>query len=105
MNDVLYIDPLDPVFLPIQRSITRYGYAIFVLMFGYLTNRSLIGGTGGTQPKRNCLRGTSSPDICSCELTVRNLVEKTRSVGALLVRSPPMSGKNSLSQLLEQYLL
>lgn len=47
----------------------------------------------------------NNPDICPREETLRKLVEKLNEEGVLLVRSPPMAGKTSLAQLLEQYLL
>ncbi|GBB99301.1 hypothetical protein RclHR1_03480005 [Rhizophagus clarus] len=47
----------------------------------------------------------NSPDICSREQTIQKLVKKIYKAGFLLVRSPPMSGKTSLGQLLEQHLV
>ncbi|GBC03499.1 hypothetical protein RclHR1_05150009 [Rhizophagus clarus] len=47
----------------------------------------------------------NSSDICSREQTIQKLVDKIFKVGFLLVRSPPMSGKTSLGQLLEQHLV
>jgi len=47
----------------------------------------------------------NSPDICSREQTIQKLVEKIYNAGVLLVRSPPMFGKTSLGQLLEQHLV
>ena len=47
----------------------------------------------------------NSPDICSREQTIKKLVDKICKAGFLLVRSPPMSGKTSLGQLLEQKLV
>ena len=47
----------------------------------------------------------NSPDICSREQTIQKLVEKIYNAGALLIRSPPMFGKTSLGQLLEQHLV
>jgi hypothetical protein len=47
----------------------------------------------------------NSPDICRREQTIHKLVEKIEKVRFLLVRSPPMFGKTSLGQLLEQHLL
>jgi len=46
----------------------------------------------------------NSSDICSREPTIQKLVNKINDAGFLLVRSPPMSGKTSLGQLLEQQL-
>lgn len=78
----------------------------------YLTNIFLVGGIGGTYFRGSGLRGIAyegidllSPDICLRERTIERLEEKIYHVGALLVRSPPMSGKTSLSQLLEQHLI
>jgi hypothetical protein len=45
-----------------------------------------------------------SSDICRREPTIQKLVNKINDAGFLLVRSPPMSGKTSLGQLLEQHL-
>jgi len=74
-----------------------------------------VGGLGGTIIKTfqaegrgvNTYEGIdiNNPDICPREETLRKLVEKLNEEGVLLVRSPPMAGKTSLAQLLEQYLL
>ncbi|RGB29701.1 hypothetical protein C1646_794910 [Rhizophagus diaphanus] len=47
----------------------------------------------------------SSPDICRREQTIYKLVEKIKKAHFLLVRSPPMFGKTSLAQLLDQHLV
>jgi hypothetical protein len=47
----------------------------------------------------------NSSDICRREPTIQKLVNKINEAGFLLVRSPPMSGKTSLGQLLEDQLL
>ena len=47
----------------------------------------------------------NSSDICLRKHTIQKLIVKLNEVGILLVRSPPMSGKTSLGQLLEQKLL
>lgn len=80
-----------------------------------MTLFSFVGGLGGTIIKTfqaegrgvNTYEGIdiNNPDICPREETLRKLVEKLNEEGVLLVRSPPMAGKTSLAQLLEQYLL
>lgn len=47
----------------------------------------------------------SSPDICKREQTIHKLVEKIEKTRFLLIRSPPMFGKTSLAQLLDQHLV
>ncbi|PKK65589.1 hypothetical protein RhiirC2_715452 [Rhizophagus irregularis] len=72
-----------------------------------------LGGIGGTMilategERVGTYEGINlnSPDICHREQTIQKLVEKISKVGFLLVRSPPMSGKTSLGQLLEQHLV
>ncbi|CAB4446762.1 unnamed protein product [Rhizophagus irregularis] len=71
-----------------------------------------LGGIGGTMILATEERvgnyegiNLNSPDICHREQTIQKLVEKINKVGFLLVRSPPMSGKTSLGQLLEQHLV
>jgi hypothetical protein len=72
-----------------------------------------IGGVGGTKYGRTegdrvgTYEGIdlNSSDICRREQTIQKLVDKILEVGFLLVRSPPMSGKTSLGQLLEQHLI
>lgn len=70
------------------------------------------GGVGGTLlPSPRVRAGNyegidiTSSDICLREDTIEKMIMKLNKVGVLLVRSPPMSGKTSLSQLLEQKLL
>jgi len=46
----------------------------------------------------------NSSDICYREQTIQKLVKKIYETRVLLVRSPPMSGKTSLGQLLDQHL-
>ncbi|UZO19713.1 uncharacterized protein OCT59_010986 [Rhizophagus irregularis] len=47
----------------------------------------------------------SSPDICKREQTIHKLVKKIEKTRFLLIRSPPMFGKTSLAQLLDQHLV
>ena len=77
------------------------------------TNPFLAGGLGGTirqsteGDRQNTYEGIDlrSSDICRREVTVKRLADKLWAAGVLLVRSPPMAGKTSLAQLLEQHFL
>jgi hypothetical protein len=78
-----------------------------------LISHSFIGGIGGTMflsaegERVDNYEGIdlNSPDICRRDQTIQKLVEKINKAGFLLVRSPLMSGKTSLGQLLEQHLV
>jgi hypothetical protein len=78
-----------------------------------LTNPSLAGGLGGTNFIPTSVTGAhdyegidiGSKENCLREPTIKRLADKLSEVGVLLVRSPPMAGKTSLSQLLEQHFL
>ena len=77
-----------------------------------LTNSFIEGGIGGTHYGGCDLNGAEyeginleSGDYCRRKHTVENLTKKVHEAGVFLIQSPPMSGKTSLSQLLEQHLL
>jgi len=87
-------------------------YVCIVFILNCLIPHLLIGGLGGTTYMGTEGDGIgnyeginlSSPDICLREQTIQNLVKKIHEARVLLVRSPPMSGKTSLGQLLDQHL-
>jgi hypothetical protein len=93
----------------------RQGTYMFASFSYYpiLISHSFIGGIGGTMflttegDRVGNYEGIdlNSPDICRCDQTIQKLAEKINKAGFLLVRSPPMSGKTSLGQLLEQHLV
>ena len=90
-------------------------FAGFILNLELVDTFFFVGGLGGTNYNSDQTEGRgvntyegidiNNPDICPREETLRKLVEKLNEEGVLLVRSPPMAGKTSLAQLLEQYLL
>ncbi|CAG8586996.1 2973_t:CDS:2, partial [Paraglomus occultum] len=107
---VLFAIFTDLYFLLFILSLVKLTFLGEDVKLPYTPRRGGLGGTKymGTEGDRiGTYEGInlSSPDICLRVQTIQKLVEKIYEARVLLVRSPPMSGKTSLGQLLDQHLV